>query len=119
MGPPVGYPPVVASYPLRGHSHSREDQRADSPSEPDSGLPSEPSPDDTVGDPDPVSSNKDLRLYTEQMMRMAKSLELEVTPTYLRPCDKILGKLYTDLPGIIAFSVLEGIDISMTLAKTN
>lgn len=81
VDPPVWLPPEVSPQPLIGHSGSEEEQalRADSPSGIGSDLPLDPFPDDTVGDSDPVSPNEDLKLCTEQMMQMAKLLEIETS----------------------------------------
>lgn len=56
------------------------------------------------GGPIPVSSNEDLCLHGEQMLRMAKVLDIDVDTSDNRPKDKILNCLYTDCPGIMAFS---------------
>lgn len=73
------------------------------------GLPSDPSPDDLIGDPDPLSCNKDLYLFAEQGILMTRSLNLQVTSSIPKPQDKILGRLYSDTPGTIAFPVPEGV----------
>lgn len=75
-----------------------------------SGVTSERSPEDTVGDEDPVSPSEELRLYYyEQMVWMVQSLDRQVTAVDSRPKDKILGRLCLDTPGAVAFPVLEGV----------
>uniref|UniRef100_A0ACB8FH61 Uncharacterized protein n=1 Tax=Sphaerodactylus townsendi TaxID=933632 RepID=A0ACB8FH61_9SAUR len=67
------------------------------------------SPDNDLSDPDPVSLSKDLRLYSEQMLRMARALDIDVASSATRPKDKILSRQYSGFPGVIAFPILEGL----------
>uniref|UniRef100_A0ACB8FU11 Uncharacterized protein n=1 Tax=Sphaerodactylus townsendi TaxID=933632 RepID=A0ACB8FU11_9SAUR len=45
----------------------------------------------------------------EQMLKMVKPLDIDVTTSSARPEDKFLGRLYSDSPGVVAFLLLEGI----------
>lgn len=87
--------------------HESEKSSIASCSSPESA--SDLSPDDIVGDPTPVSPTKDVCLYAEQMLRMAKALKIDVATSNNRPNDKILSCLYPETPSTVAFPILEGL----------
>lgn len=47
------------------------------------------------------------RLYSEQMLRIAKALNINVSTSGNRPKDKIWNCLYPGAPGIVALPILE------------
>lgn len=53
--------------------------------------------------PTPVSPSKDLQQYREQMLRK-KALDVDVSASNNHLKDRILTRLYSDTPGIVALS---------------
>lgn len=59
-------------------------------------------------DHDRISTTEGFKLYVEQMIHTVQSLDIPVTIEE-KPKDKILGRLYPDTAGAVAFPALEGI----------
>lgn len=49
------------------------------------------SPDDRSGDPTPISPNEGLYLYSEQMLKMGKMLDIDISVSDNKPKGKILS----------------------------
>nr|XP_056707946.1 malignant fibrous histiocytoma-amplified sequence 1 homolog [Euleptes europaea] len=89
----VGMPPPP---PPPQHLFGSDSEEDGSRSGQSLGLSSDPSPNNTVGDPDPISLSEDLKLYLGQMIHMAQPFDLHVTLSDPKPRDKLLSKLYLD-----------------------
>ena len=67
----------------------------------------EPSPSGDVDDYAPLAPVQDYKLYSEQLLCIAKAVELEVLVLDPRSSDKILSRLYADSPSVIALLLLQ------------
>lgn len=65
--------------------------------------------DDTVRDSDAMSPSKDLHFYSEWLVQMTQLLYIQIMSLGAKPQDKILGWLYPDIPGTVAFPLIERI----------
>lgn len=63
----------------------------------------------TVGGPLLIFPTEDLRLYSEQIIMMAKAVELDYTPSDPKPSDPIMNVLYDSESGPVAFPTVKGI----------
>ncbi|XP_054846389.1 uncharacterized protein LOC129336978 [Eublepharis macularius] len=70
---------------------------------------SEPSPAEELV-PSADSPFEDLRIYADQMARMAKALEMDISSAVPQTKDKLLKRIYGDNPAYVGFPMLEGLE---------
>lgn len=78
---------------------------------------SDPAPDDTVGNPTPVTPSEDLCLYGGLMLQMAEEFKIDVMTSDKRPKDQFLSHHYSEIPNTVVFSILGLSDLSIVIWK--
>ncbi|KAL8178467.1 UNVERIFIED_CONTAM: hypothetical protein K2H54_047947 [Gekko kuhli] len=75
-----------------------------------------PSPDDTIADRSTISPSEDMSSFTNQIVRMAKALELKHASSEPRMKDPLMQALFTPNKGPVALPCLQGLQEVMFAA---
>nr|XP_056703194.1 MAPK-interacting and spindle-stabilizing protein-like [Euleptes europaea] len=103
--PPVPGPAGDSRFSIQGSGSDSDKDSVPLRSDPGSEAPSDSSPDEAFCGL-PLSPNEDPRGFADQMLRLARSLEVDIASSALKPKEKILAPIYSDAPLTVALPVL-------------